>query len=230
VAVTANRRSAGSAAQVAGEGTGSPAARADTAPATTFGRDSAGLIVGSAGLAGTAGLVPGRTAGDSARRPTDSVRGAAALLRAPALSVIAPAAADIYVDGVRAGQGAVRRNDLRPGPHQVRAIVPALPGCPSADTTVVVQLAPGARQQLQLDPVACGFLQLDVEPAAARYTVTPKGGGLAREGSLPLASPLYLPADDYVLTIDAAQCTTFSSTVPVLARATRSERVRLICN
>ncbi len=137
----------------------------------------------------------------------------------------------MYVDGVRAGRGAVRRDDLRPGRHQVRAIVPALPGCPSADTTVVVQLQPGARQQLDLAPVACGFLELDVVPAAARYTLTPKRGGPTREGSLPLAAPLYLPAGDYALTVDATQCTTFSATVPVVARTSRPpERVRLICN
>jgi serine/threonine-protein kinase len=194
------------------------------------GLPSAGMGAGAPGVGFPTGgaLAP---AGDSVRRrPADSARLAAARTALPTLLVSAPADAEVYVDGVMAGRGPVRRDALRPGRHQVRAIIAALPGCPSADTSVVVQLASGARQQLTLEPAACGWLGLDVLPAAARYRLAPVRGGAAREGELPLAAPLYLPAGDYTLTLEATQCSTFSATVPVVARATRRERIPLICN
>ena len=170
---------------------------------------------------------------DTARRrpPNDSAR-AALRLGAPSLAVTAPEQAQIYIDGVQVARGSVRRDGLRPGRHLVRATVSgsALPGCPSADTTVAVVLAPGARQQVALEPVACGFLELNFRPAAARYQLTPARGGPTREGVLPLDRPLLLPEDRYVLSVDAVQCARYTDTVPVVARVTRTERAALLCN
>lgn len=173
--------------------------------------------------------------------PPDSARGLAtttAVARpaapprppAPALAVDVPAEAEVYVDGARVARGPWERDGVRPGRHTVRATVTSLPGCASADTSVAVDLVPGVRQFVRLDPVACGELSFDVMPTAAHYRLEPARGGPPREGVLPLAGPLFLPDGNYALTIDAAQCTPYTATVPVVAGRTRTERAHLICN
>ena len=163
-----------------------------------------------------------RAASDSARQ--------AARTQAPALAVTAPDQAEIFVDGQRVARGSTRRDGLRPGRHVIRARVQDLPGCASATIDTSVTLAPGARQQLALEPVGCGSLSFDIQPNAARYRLTSVASGRVFEGELPLSQPLLLPEDRYVLTVEAVQCAPFTDTVTVVARRTRTEPAKLLCN
>jgi hypothetical protein len=136
----------------------------------------------------------------------------------------------VFVDGVPVARGPSQLDAVRPGRHVVRAMVASLPGCPSSDTTVAVDLSPGVRQFVRLDPVACGELGLEFVPSAARYRLEPARGGPPLQGVLPLGKPLFLPEGNYALTIEATQCTPYAATVQVVAGRTRTERAPLICN
>ncbi len=219
-----------------GRGPLASAARIDAPPAAA-GRDSA--VIGatplaaapdpdSARAAAAAESVTAARAADSAvRRPA---RPAAPPPAVTSLAVSVPPDADVYVDGARVARGSWRRNAVRVGRHVVRASVASLPGCVSADTSVVVDLNAGADRTVYLDPIACGRLSFDVEPTPAQYRLVPARGGPAIEGFLPLAQPLFLPEGDYSLTIEATQCAGYSASVPVVAGRARTERARLICS
>jgi len=169
-------------------------------------------------------------------RPADSAsprpapRAAAARVASAALAVSVPPLADVYVDGERVARGSWRGDRVRPGRHEVRAVVASLPGCASADTSVVVDLRAGGPETVNLDPVGCGRLTFDVQPTPAEYRLVPARGGPALEGQLPIAEPLFLPDGDYELRIEATQCAAYTATVPVLAGRARTERARLICS
>ena len=135
----------------------------------------------------------------------------------------------MYVDGARVARGSWRRDAVRAGRHEVRAAVSSLPGCASADTSVVVDVDAGATRTVYLDPVPCGRLTFDVEPTPAQYRLVPARGGPALQGALPRAEPLFLPEGDYALTIEATQCAAYTAGVPVVAGRARTERARLIC-
>jgi hypothetical protein len=137
----------------------------------------------------------------------------------------------VYVAGKLVGRGSYRSDALGAGRYLVRASLGALPGCASADTTAAVDLAPGARRTVSLQPVACGRLLLEFTAAnAAHYTLVPvPARGPAREGVLPLAQPLVLPDGTYRLTVQASACATFEDTLPVVAGRVRRAAGRLIC-
>jgi hypothetical protein len=147
-----------------------------------------------------------------------------------ALSIAAPADAEVFMDGARVARGSWRRDAVRAGQHVIRASVASLPGCASADTSVVVDLAAGQNQTVYLDPIACGRLAFDVVPTPAQYRLVPVRGGAVLQGVLPLAEPLFLPEGDYALTIEATQCAAYNASVPVVAGRARTERARLICS
>jgi len=187
--------------------------------------------LGSAAGAGTAPATGMLTRADSlARRAADSLRRAQRAALIPSLSVAVPTGAEVYVDGTPVGRGPVQRETLPVGRHVIRATVASLPGCPSADTNVVVDLTPGARRTVRLDPVACGRLEFDVVPTPAQFRLVPTRGGPVREGILPLGEPLLLPDGEYALTIESRECAPYEDTrVPVVAGRTRTERARLLC-
>jgi hypothetical protein len=196
----------------------------DTAAPSAAGRFGAGR---DSGLAAPASA---RLVDSAARRPNDSARLAARRPPLGALTISAPADAEVYLDGVRVGRGTLRRDGLRPGRHVVRATVASLPGCASADASVVVDLAGGPLQPVALDPLPCGRLDFDVVPTPAQYRLVPLRGGPTLHGVLPLAEPLFIAEGDYALTIEATQCAAYSATVPVVAGRARAERARLICS
>ena len=121
---------------------------------------------------------------------------------------------------------------MRPGRHVIIAQVPSISGCPTADTTAIVDVAAGTQRTVRLRATPCGRLTLDVEPSRARYTLAPRDGGAQRQGSLPLVRPLVLPEGEYRLTVEAPYCAPFSDDVRLTAGGAvqRSERIRLICN
>jgi hypothetical protein len=197
-----------------------PARGRDTVARTVVARSDSATVPAVAVATGA----PGRQ-----RAPRPAPRPAARVASA-ALAVSVPPLADVYVDGERVARGSWRGDRVRPGRHEVRAVVASLPGCASADTSVVVDLRAGGPETVNLDPVGCGRLTFDVQPTPAEYRLVPARGGPALEGQLPIAEPLFLPDGDYELRIEATQCAAYTATVPVLAGRARTERARLICS
>jgi hypothetical protein len=210
-------------------GTAASAPSPAVAPGTASRTPADRAADSAAALAAAAGLPPLRPVDSAARRAGDSARAAARRATSATLTIAVPADADVYVDGARVGRGSVQ-DAVRPGRHVVRAAVASLPGCPSADTSMVVDLTSGGGQTVYLDPVACGRLTFDVVPTPAEYRLVPSRGGPAVQGLLPLGEPLFLPEGDYALTIEATQCAAYTASVPVVAGRARTERARLICS
>jgi serine/threonine-protein kinase len=176
------------------------------------------------------------------RGTADSIRAATPVDPPPAptiqpvaaLQLSAPPGADLFLDGVRVGRGAWATDSLAPGPHRVRATVPALRGCPSADTTISLELGAAQVQRVQLNPTGCGrVLVFSADTNARRWTLTPRAGGRIAEGTFPVRAPLLLPAGRYRLTISGTPaCTQFveeNVEVPATGAVVRTPWFKLIC-
>lgn len=229
-------------------GTADSAARVPTTSNTlaglgAVGRDSAagtGAAPRPGRDSGLATAVPAASAGDKTPRTTaatgrggskERAGGRGGSVGTGSLLVNAPPDAEVYVAGALVGRGTYRSDALAAGRYLVRATLGGLPGCASADTSAAVDLTPGARRTVTLQPVACGRLLLEFVGAnVAHYTIVPvPARGVSHEGVLPLAQPLVLPDGKYFLTVQASACATFEDTVPVVAGRTRREAGRLFC-
>ena len=156
--------------------------------------------------------------------------------RSPAtgrLQVNAPEAAQVTVNGVSVGTGNWVGDTLKPASYVVRASVPAPDGCESASASRTVQLRAGGSQQVSLDVRSCGTLMITLlnkpVPPGARYVIS--GDGLRREGALPLAGTLLLPAGLYDLRITADKpCQDYGEQqFRVSADRPLSRRVAMLC-
>jgi serine/threonine-protein kinase len=153
---------------------------------------------------------------------------------AAGLTILAPADARLALDGTElAGDsGRWESDSLQPGRHVVRALVPAIVGCPTASVSQALVLTAGERRIARLQPIGCGRVALDVRPTPARFTLTAVGGReRAREGTLPLDEPLLLPAGEYRLQISARACAPYDERLRVEAgEGVHRERIPLYCS
>ena len=174
------------------------------------------------------------------RAPVDTFPSSAARVVLPGrLAVAAPPEARVSLDGVelsvRTASGTWASDSLPPGRHVVRAVVSAIPGCPTATVSEAVEVAAGRRRAVRLEPLGCGRVTFDVRPTPARFVLTPVGARVraverGREGMLPLAEPLLLPAGEYRLQISARACAEYDERLRVEAgEGIQRERIPLIC-
>ena len=158
---------------------------------------------------------PVRTAADS----VDSVAAERARLAAqrPVLTVVTVPGSVIRVNRKQVAPRGVRqwigRDTLAPGTYRVEAALePAPAGCATARDERIVELNPGDKQRVQLNPRSCGTLMIDARVPAgvvATYALL-SDARESRSGRLPLAAPLVLPAGHWSLRIDARpQCFPF---------------------
>ncbi|MCC6319391.1 MAG: serine/threonine protein kinase [Gemmatimonadaceae bacterium] len=148
------------------------------------------------------------------------------------LSVTATEGAQVTVNGVPVGTGTWSTDTLKAGTYQVRALLSAPEGCETASASRPVQLRAGTTQRVALDVRSCGTLSVslgnDPLPAGARWQV--QGGGIRREGALPLQGAIVLPAGLYELRITADRpCQDYQQEVQISAERPFSRRVRLLC-
>ncbi|HEY0780396.1 MAG TPA: hypothetical protein VGD56_20740, partial [Gemmatirosa sp.] len=215
-------------AGAAGDLTGS----LDSAPRGDSGRFGRGVGAATgfaASSVGAGGRVP-RTANPTspAARNLAGARGTTA----GTLSVSVPGDAEVFLDGDPVGRGPWRSGTVSPGRYTIRASLGGLPGCSSADTVVTVDVAPGARRAVTLEPIPCGRLMLEFAATSTpHYTLVRAGGGATRQGVLPLSEPLILPDGTYRLTVEASACASYSDDrLPVVAGTTRREPLhKLLC-
>lgn len=174
---------------------------------------------------------------DSARADSAAARPAPAPPRRAQLILSAPDGARLYVDRRAVGTARWSDRSLAPGRYVVAAELPqALEGCPAARAEQTVTLAAGSSRTVRLEPAPCGLLELRVtmrERAAtaesgARFRVS---GPLAtREGAVPLAAPLNLPAGTYELKVNAPLCAEFTADVRVVAGERTAKPIALFCD
>lgn len=147
------------------------------------------------------------------------------------LEVDAPPSAELRLDEQPIGQGRWRSDSVPVGTHVVRARIPAVGGCPAADTALTLDLAAGEQRVVRLRPPACGRLVIDdVQPVPARFVLA-SARGTAASGTLPRARAIVLREGTYGLSITHPGCATYSDSVRVAAGGgvQRAGRIRLIC-
>jgi hypothetical protein len=130
------------------------------------------------------------------------------------------------------GRGSWISDSVTPGRHLVRAVLPAVAGCESADSALTVELQPGERKVVRLRPVRCGRLLVDdVSPTPAHFVLRGVRGAFERRGNVPFLAPLVVPEGEYTLTVDVPGCVEFNDRVRVLGNGAlqRTARIRLIC-
>jgi eukaryotic-like serine/threonine-protein kinase len=175
--------------------------------------------------------VPGTTIGraDPTGRPAPARR-ESLLVRRPSLVVRAPDNASLSVDGRRVSTGPWRSDSLAPGRHRIRAVVPAVEGCPTAEASETISLSAGSRV-VTLNPRGCGQLKLDAKPAGATYTVR---SGRWSDGprAVPEGQVIVVPFGDVQVTVEAPRCAPYSGTHQVGPRNVedaRYVRAHLVC-
>ncbi|HZF68026.1 MAG TPA: serine/threonine-protein kinase [Gemmatirosa sp.] len=169
---------------------------------------------------------------DSSAGRSDSLPAAPPPPSRGTLELGAPPEAALTVDGTSVGRGSWVSDSVTPGRHWVRAVLPAVAGCESADSALAVELQPGERKVVRLRPVRCGRLLVDdVSPAPAHFVLRGVRGAFERRGSVPFQAPLVVPEGEYTLTVDVAGCVEFNDRVRVLGNGAlqRTARIRLIC-
>ncbi|HVE77989.1 MAG TPA: serine/threonine-protein kinase [Gemmatimonadaceae bacterium] len=146
-----------------------------------------------------------------------------------AMVVTAPSYATVAVNGVEVGRGPWRSDTVKPGRHVIAASVRSIDGCPAASVTKTVNLEPSGEQEFQLYPRACGRLDLDVTPSGGTYRLI-STIDQNRTGTVPLPTPLTVPAGRYRLTVEVRECAPFNDDSLVIrpGELTR-RRVPLIC-
>lgn len=147
------------------------------------------------------------------------------------LDVRAPQAAELFVGTRAVGNGAWRADTMTPGRYLVRALVPTLENCASADVTREIRVRQGQREQVVFDVRPCGALSLESTPTEARYTIDEPATRAHFEGALPLTSRLVLPAGSYTLVIQRPGCAEYRTSVRISADIeSLRERATLLCN
>jgi serine/threonine-protein kinase len=175
----------------------------------------------------------GATPAELATRPDSSPAVILAAEPEPApkleLSVVAPASAEVRLDGRRVGRGAWRGHDLTPGEHRVSAAVRAMPGCPSAREETTVRLGESGPTEITLTPRPCGTITLDIQDGAQWWLTAVPSGAEAASGRAPVSTPVMLPEGTYTLRVAASYCADFRADVRIVADTPQYQRVRLFC-
>ena len=197
----------------------------DDSARSRFGRDRTSTVIGDSTSRATQAVPASGSSARVATRPASRTNASGTLL------VTAPADADIYVNDEPVGRGTWRSGQLPVGRYNVRASLGGLPGCPSAETNVEVDVTASARRTVTLEPLACGRLVLEFAATSApHYRLVPVRGGPTREGVLPVGTPIVLPDGLYRLTVEASACAPYEDAqLPVVAGKTRRESRTLIC-
>jgi serine/threonine-protein kinase len=175
------------------------------------------------------------TPAELATRPDSSSAGILAAEPAPApapkpeLRVLAPASAEVRLDGRRVGRGGWRGHDLTPGEHRVSAVVQAIPGCPSAREETTVRLPDSGSTEITLSPRPCGTITLDIQDGAQWWLTAVPSGAEAASGRAPVSTPVVLPEGAYTLRVEASYCAPFGAPVRIVADTSQYQRVRLFC-
>jgi hypothetical protein len=146
------------------------------------------------------------------------------------LDLRAPESAELYVAGRRVGTGSWRADTMRIGRLAVRASIPTLGDCRTADAVREVRLRAGTREQLVLDVRPCGALRVESTPSEAQFLLDETTTGAHEEGRLPLANRLVVPTGEWTLVILRAGCAEYRTTVRIAAEVEHRERVTLLCN
>ena len=162
---------------------------------------------------------------DSIRR--DSIARAAA--RFARVLVTAPAGARIVVDGKEVGTERWQYDSLKPGRHEIAASFAAMEGCDVAEDRRTVTLRGGRQQQaIALEPKSCGRLVI-IGEREARWELTSKAGGPARNGTVP--DTVLVPEGDYALVARKPYCTEYTHPSVSVTRTTPGQvRFTMICS
>jgi hypothetical protein len=150
--------------------------------------------------------------------------------------VRAPADARVFVRDNEIGFGDSRRDSLSPGPHAVRAVLPAIEGCDAARATTIVNVRAGGLHQVTLTPKLCGTLEINVvatrngQPVTATvwYSLQPEGADFPRD--IPLTpGPRVLPVGKWTLRVRIAGCSDYTDTFEILAGEPQKVQIRPLC-
>jgi hypothetical protein len=147
----------------------------------------------------------------------------------PELRIVAPAAAEVHVDGRRVGRGSWRGAGLAPGEHKVSAAVNTIPGCPSAREDAAVRVATVGPTEITLAPRPCGSITLDIQDGAQWWLTEVPAGREVASGRAPVTAPVVLPEGIYVLRVAASYCADYRGDVRITGDSSQHARVRLIC-
>lgn len=162
---------------------------------------------------------------------TDSVQPVAVPpLRPPIVEVVAPGEATVSVNGIDVGRGRWRTDTLRPGTYVLAASVRSYDRCGWARDVDTVYLRNTGDTSVTLRPLPCGFLAMSSIPERAEFSVLTSTGSRMREGSLPLADSLLLPAGRYRLRLRARYCSTFDDSVRIEPGKTNRQQIPMICD
>jgi serine/threonine-protein kinase len=146
------------------------------------------------------------------------------------LRVVAPAAAEVHVDGRRVGRGSWSGRGLAPGEHRVSAAIAAIPGCPSAREETTVRVTDSGSTEIALSPRPCGTVTLDIIQDGAQWSLTSLSSGTqVASGRAPVTSPIVLPEGTYTLVVEARYCAGYRGDITVAPNTPWHERVRLMC-
>ena len=205
-------------------------------------------------MAGFVSQLGGNDANARARNGDDSgmaaiggsvgIDSAALLADRRVLSIVAPAHAEITLNGAFLGRGSWSADSLEPGMYDIVASVDQSIGdCPTATQSRSISLAVRDSMELRFDPRGCGQLDVsaiqickDDKPCdpqrPMRLRLSELGGSEVIERALPLRSPLLLPEGVYRVHVEPPRyCATFSDPgirIPAGSRV-RRPTWRLLC-
>jgi hypothetical protein len=174
-------------------------------------------------------LAPAETAAGEPTRTPDAVPVTSTGTLGRELRVTAPAGADVWVDGVRVGQGDWHSERIKAGKHQIAATLRSVPGCTAAHHETTVRVRTTGTTTIALTPKPCGYLTLDALPAGARWTVVAPSGDEVQHGTVPHSKPIVLPTGSYTLRVSASYCADFRADFAITSGESHHEYVRLIC-
>ncbi len=122
-----------------------------------------------------------------------------------------PSDAMLAVDGKNVGRGPWESDSMPAGPHVISASVASTPGCPTSRESRSIMVAPSGMTNVSLNPRACGRLVIDGKHDGANYTVTERGGGTRRAGTVEGQIRLILPTGRYDLRMSAPTCADYEN-------------------
>jgi hypothetical protein len=143
------------------------------------------------------------------------------------LTLVAPASAQLFVNGAAVGTGTWTADTLAAAEYEVVAALREQSGCPTVRVTQRVALTDVEPRTVRLSPRGCAPVELDINAPDATYALVPVGGGQAVRGKVGDAPPL-VPEGSYTLRVTAPGCADFSSPERI-GRERRRVRVRMLC-
>jgi hypothetical protein len=111
--------------------------------------------------------------------------------------------------------------------------MPAMPGCETATLKRSIRLRPGAAKEETVSLRPCGSLEIDGRGRQGRFTVRALEGGLRKEGTFPMQSPLVLPIGRYSLTAEKTDgtdyCAAYTDEVDIAANKADRKSIAFLC-